>query len=149
MNVVFLVVVVICLMCYIVFRNMYYGVLDLRYKNKLFKLRDDVCNSHIRVGVNAWFYEYIGESIIRSVRELPSLNLYVMLLLYRKYRKRKYYKINTLIESDDTAKGLFKEYNDIMVEYISKKHFIVTLIPSPYVKDMVSRVVLKYIYWHL
>jgi hypothetical protein len=149
MDVFFLAVVVICIVCYIVFRNMYHGVLDLKYKNKLFKLRDDVCNSHIHVDVNAWFYEYIGESIIRSVRELPSLNLYVMLLLYRKYRKRKYYKINTLIESDDTAKGLFKEYNDIMVEYISRKHFIVTLIPTAYVKDMVSRVVLKYIYWHL
>jgi hypothetical protein len=113
-------------------RNLYYKSLALKYKHKLYALRDKTRRYAIekKISPNSKFFDYLDTSICVTIKELDYLNLLTVLLLSRRHRNDKKVKefgraLEHITEQNKYAKELFAEYGVILVDYVGKKHYII------------------------
>ncbi|CAN5393189.1 hypothetical protein BH09BAC5_BH09BAC5_23870 [soil metagenome] len=113
-------------------RNLYYKSLALEYKHMLYALRDKTRRYAIekKISPNDKFFNYLDTSICVTIKELDYLNLLTAVILSRKHkddvRIKEFGKaIKHITQQNEYAKELFAEYGTILVEYVSKKHYII------------------------
>jgi hypothetical protein len=110
-------------------RNLYYNSLELEYEYKLFELRDKLRRAVIeeKLNANSLFFQYMDESLCRTITELSRLNLLTVLIL--SYRHRNKYaseefqsSITEEINNNVIVKELYFEFGDLLLSYFHKRH---------------------------
>jgi len=130
-----LMIVLVLLLGYWIIRNLYYGALALEYKHKLYALRDRLRHYAIdkKIKGHDEFFDYMDSSICITIRELDTINIVTALWLYKKYKDEsiiQYYQniINANIQHNEFSKELYNEYGNIIVDYLRRKHYILSSI---------------------
>lgn len=130
-----LIVVLVFLLGYWIIRNLYYGALTVEYKHKLYALRDKLRRYAIdkKIKGHDEFFDYMDSSICVTIRELDTINIVTALWLYNKYKHLSIIKqyqniIDNNIQSNEFSKELYNEYGTIIVDYLRRKHYILSSI---------------------
>lgn len=113
-------------------RNLFYNWLTLKYKYRLYALRDKTRRYAIEKKINQHdrFFDYLDTTICVSINSLSFLNIVTVVILFNRHKDQSdIIEISEMIgsatEKNKYAKELYDEYNSILNGFILSKHYMI------------------------
>lgn len=126
-----LIIFVLVLITLSVWRRFHQQHSNLKFKYKLYALRDEVRELayHNKIECDGWLFDYFDESLSKAISESYYITLFRIVMLdfeHKREPKLKEFKAKLEAEVSNSKEmlGIFQRYKDAIKDYVIDQHYV-------------------------